>query len=166
MWKRHKNTPDELEARLRSHRPEARDEFVDGVAHSIRASVTRRPRASSRLAFAAAISVFILGTFASLGGVGYAASGATGAYHAVKVKSGHLVFHVHKSSAAAQYSPTPKVHKVKHSAAGVAGVQAKLKQAKPAGTLPFTGLSLLSTAILSLVLIGLGLMLRRRERQN
>jgi hypothetical protein len=166
MWKRHKNTPDELEARLRNHRAEARDEFVDGVVNSISASATRRPRASSRLAFAAAISVFILGTFASFGGLSYAASGATGAYHAVKVKSGHLAFHVHKSSAAAQYAPTPKVHKAKHSAAGVAGVQAKLKQAKPAGTLPFTGLSLLSTAVLSLALIGLGVMLRRRERQN
>jgi len=34
-----------------------------------------------------------------------------------------------------------------------------------AGTLPFTGLSLLGTAVVSIVLVGLGLALRRRERR-
>ena len=47
---------------------------------------------------------------------------------------------------------------------GVAGVQAAV--AKPSGTLPFTGLSLLATLLVSLGLIGLGIALRRGEEKS
>lgn len=170
MWKwRHKRQAD-LEARLRNHRPEARDEFVDTLSAAVapRAGGTRRST-SSRLAFAAAVSVFILGTFASFGGLSYAASGATGAYHAVKqVPTGHVSFTVHKSSATAQYAPTtkPKKPKATKTEGAVAGVRATLSNPKASGSLPFTGLSLAGTAVLSLALIGLGLALRRREHQG
>ena len=98
-----------------------------------------------------------------------AASGANGAYHAVKtVPTGHLHFTVHKSSATGQYSSAPKTtpKKVTVQKHGTAGVQAVLGATKTSGTLPFTGLSLLATAILSLVFIAAGLMLRRREHQS
>jgi len=122
------------------------------------------------LAFAGAVSVFILGTFASFGGLSYAASGADGAYHVAKaVPTGHLHFTVQKSSATGQYSSTPKTHKkvtVAPKTTGTAGVRATLGATNTSGSLPFTGLSLVTTALLSLLLIGLGLLLRRREHQS
>ena len=121
------------------------------------------------------ISVFVLGTFASLGGLGYAASGATGTYGAVKqVAVKHtLIVSVHKSSAADEYAPKPKPkpHKKKvkpvHQT-GVAGAQTGVGIAgvKTSGTLPFTGLSLLATLVLSMALLVAGIILRRRERRN
>jgi hypothetical protein len=123
----------------------------------------------SRVAFAAAASTFILGTFASFGGVGYAASGAKGTYHAVKqVAVKHaLIVSVHKSSASDQYGPKPKPHK-KQAVGGVAGERGGVGVAgvRTSGTLPFTGLSLVATFVLSLALIVTGLTLRRRERRN
>jgi hypothetical protein len=115
------------------------------------------------------VSVFILGTFASFGGLSYAASGAAGTYHAVKqVAVKHsLIVSVPKSSASAQYAPKPKPHKTTQPpAAKVAGTQAGVAGVSSGGTLPFTGLSLLATFILSLSLIALGVALRRRERRN
>jgi type VI protein secretion system component VasF len=164
-WRR-SDSDSQLEALLRSHRADASEEFVDRVSRAVAARPGVQRRASSRLAFAAAVTVFILGTFASFGGLSYAASGAVGALHAVKqVKSGHLSFSVHKSSAAAQYGqPKPKTHK-QAPKTGTAGVQGTLG-VRTGGTLPFTGLSLGATALLSLALIGVGLLLRRRERQN
>ena len=79
----------------------------------------------------------------------------------------HTLFvSVNKSSAAAQYAPKPKPkhHRRHQSAAGVAGLQSAVS--KPTGTLPFTGLSLLTTLVVSLVLIATGLLLRRRERRE
>jgi hypothetical protein len=171
MWNWRQKDPDGIERQLRSRRFEARDSFVESLSARVAARSTRRRHTRSRLAFAGAVSVFILGTFASFGGLSYAASGADGAYHAVKaVPTGHLHFTVRKSSATAQYAPTPKTHKKVTAApkqtSGTAGVQASLGATKTSGTLPFTGLSLVATAILSLVLIGVGLLLRRREHQS
>jgi uncharacterized iron-regulated membrane protein len=107
--------------------------------------------------------VFILGTFASFGGLSYASSAAAGTYSTAKQAAvKHALFiSVHKSSAADQYRrkpPKPRP-KPRHNAAGVqAGV------ARPGGTLPFTGLSLLVTFCLSVALIAGGLVLRRFER--
>jgi hypothetical protein len=120
--------------------------------------------------FSAAVSVFILGTFASLGGLSYAASGATGTYDAVKqvVVTHKLTVSIPNSSATAQYphnplkppsavAPAKKSHR-RHAVAAVTPTQS--------GTLPFTGFSLLATFVLSLALIGAGIALRRRERKN
>jgi hypothetical protein len=167
MWSR-RRSESELERGLRGLRAEASDDFVDGLSQ--RLVWDRRPagRAWSRLAFASAVSVFILGTFASFGGLSYAASGATGTYDAVQqvVVKHKLTVSVHTSSAAGQYphSPTEKpaaVHVKKTPHGAVLGVQAV-----SGDTLPFTGISLLGTFVVSLALIGTGIALRRRERKN
>ena len=78
MWSsrrsdRHGFDPEEV---LRSHRPDAREEFVESLAQRVAAERSARPRVAwSRLAFAGAASTMILGMFASFGGLGYAASG-------------------------------------------------------------------------------------------
>lgn len=163
----------ELETVLRQQRAEARDEFVDQLSERLEARSSPAPRAWSRVALAGAASTFILGTVASFGGLGYAASGAEGTYHAVKqVAVKHTLFvSVHKSSASDQYSPKPKAKPKAHkpsTASGVAGAQAGAQAAvaRPSGTLPFTGISLATTLLVSLALIAAGLVLRRRERRN
>ena len=166
MWKLRKNgDAHELEGRLRSGRPEAPDAFVDRLSQAVVTERRAAPRAWSKLAFASAVTVFMLGTFASFGGLGYAASGAAGTYHAVKqVASGKLLVSVKKSSASDQYPSKPS-HKTPP-VSGTAGVQQSLGATKASGTLPFTGLSLLGTFIASLAMIAAGVALRRRERQN
>jgi hypothetical protein len=179
MWKlRRMRRGSELEANLRSRRSEARAEFVADLSQRVLAEpfAPRSRRTWSRVAFAAAASTFILGTFASFGGVGYAASGAKGTYHAVKqVTVKHtLIVSVQKSSASDQYAPKPKPHKKpkkqpkKHATGGVAGERGAVGVAgvRTSGTLPFTGLSLATTLVLSLALIVTGLALRRRERRS
>jgi hypothetical protein len=177
MWRRRKSygVGAELDAALRNQRVEPREEFVEGLSRRVLAEPPAAQRSWSRVAFAAAVSTFILGTFASFGGLSYAASGANGTYHAVKqVAVKHtLIVSVHKSSARDQYAPKPKPHKKpkpkKHAAGGgVAGEQGAVGVAgvRTSGTLPFTGLSLVATFALSLALIVTGLALRRRERRN
>jgi hypothetical protein len=170
MWKRRKSfgVGSEVEAALRSQRVDADQSFVDGLSEHVLAQRSETRAGRSRLAFAGAVSVFILGTFASFGGLSYAASGAAGTYHAVKqVAVKHsLIVSVPKSSASAQYAPKPKPHKTQPPAAAVAGTQVGVAGVSSGGTLPFTGLSLLATFVLSLGLIVLGVALRRRERRN
>jgi hypothetical protein len=140
---------------------------VDDLASKVAANPQPRGRAWSRLAFASAISVFVLGTFASFGGLSYAASGATGTYDAVQqvVVKHKLKVSVHTSSAAGQYPHSPtKPTVVKHvqkPQQHVLGVQTV-----SGSTLPFTGISLLGTFLVSLCLIGIGIAMRRRERRN
>ncbi len=159
----------ELEAGLRRHRAVPSSDFVDDLSSRLVPQPLSPPRTWSRLVFASAVSVFILGTFASFGGLSYAASGATGTYDAVKqvVVKHTLKVSIPTSSATAQYPHNPSkpqsavapVKKTqKHAVAGSEAVQS--------GTLPFTGLSLLVTFVLSLALIGAGIALRRRERRN
>jgi hypothetical protein len=163
------NRGSRLNTQLSRFRPEAREEFVESLSQQIVGRAPTATRARSRLAFAGAVSTFILGTLVSFGGLSYAASGATGTFHTVKQVAVHhtLFVSVHKSSAADQYAPPPKRHHKKHhrtGAVGVAGVQNAV--AKPSGTLPFTGLSLLTTLLVSLALVATGLLLRRRERKS
>jgi hypothetical protein len=172
MWKfRRFRKGSELEGILRSRRVDARVDFVDELSSRLEAEPDVRRRSWSRVVFAGAVSTFILGTFASFGGLGYAASGAGGTYQAVKqVAVKHtLIVSVHKSSASDQYAPKPKPKKKHIQAGGVAGKQTAVggvAGVQSSGTLPFTGLSLLTTFVVSLALIGAGLALRRRERKN
>jgi hypothetical protein len=160
----------ELEAALRELRSEASAELVDDLSRRVAGQQSSPSRAWSRPAFAAAVSVFILGTFASFGGLSYAASGATGTYGAVKqvVVKHKLTVSVHTSSAEAQYPHKPKPPK------GGPFKPPQTPHQQPTGnvataessTLPFTGFSLLATFLVSLALIGAGIALRRRERRS
>jgi hypothetical protein len=156
------------EALLRAHRAEARNEFVRELSGRIADSGSRRPTAWSRLAFAGAASTVILGMFASVGGFGYVASGASATYSVAKqvVVKHKVAVNVHRSSAAGEYPGTPNPPQknvagasTQHSAGAVAGVAT-------AKTLPFTGISLLATVLVGSALLALGLILRRRERRN
>jgi hypothetical protein len=169
MWsQRRSRRQSDPEATLRSYRAQPREEFVESLADRVSAEPLVHRTAWSRLAFAAAASTMILGMFASFGGLGYAATGATSTYSVVKkaVVQHKLSVDVHKSSASGQYpgTPTPPTGNqvagesaVKGSAAGaVAGAQ----------TLPFTGVSLLVTVLIGFALLTTGLILRRRERSD
>jgi hypothetical protein len=169
MWShRRSRRPSDLEATLRKNRAEPREEFVQSLADHLDAKRPVHRTAWSRLAFAGAASTMILGMFASFGGVGYAAGGATSAYSVVKkaVVQHKLSVDVHKSSASAQYPDnTPSAEPPANNVAGettgsaagaVAGAQ----------TLPFTGISLLVTVLIGFALLTTGLILRRRERSD
>jgi hypothetical protein len=150
-----------LEEQLRSARPAPRDELVARIASHI--GTHRAPTAWSRLAFAGALSTLILGTFASFGGLGYAASGTTQALGTLKTLAATHKVTV-RSASDDQYKPAPqppsRVSGVSHSqSAGVAA-------AAQSRSLPFTGFSLLGTAILGIALMTLGIVLRRRERSR
>ena len=166
MWShRRSRRPSDLEATLRESRAEPSEEFVQNLADRVDAKRPVQRTAWSRLAFAGAASTMILGMFASFGGVGYAAGGASSAYSVVKkaVVQHKLSVDVHKSSAAAQYDQAPQppanqpAGQVQGSEAGaVAGAQ----------TLPFTGVSLLVTVLIGFTLLATGVFLRRRERSD
>jgi hypothetical protein len=171
MWShrrsRGRNDP---EARLRAYRAEARNEFVRELSGRLDGEATRRPTAWSRLAFAAAASTFILGVFASVGGFGYVAAGASATYSVAKqVVVKHKVdVRVHRSSAASQYPGTPSSSPPQNNVAGVSNQQSSgaVAGVATAKTLPFTGISLLATVLVGSALLALGLILRRRERRQ
>jgi hypothetical protein len=169
MWsfKRSKRSS-EAEAALKRYRSAPREEFVATLAERIAEERPRHRVAWSRLAFAGAASTMILGVFASFGGFGYAASGASSTYSVVRqaVVEHKLSVDVHKSSAASQYDNPPasvpqgnnNTGQVEGASVGqVAGAQSEL---------PFTGLSLLVTVLVGLALLTTGLILRRRERSD
>jgi hypothetical protein len=162
---------DALERALRDGRPAARDELVAGLARTTSA----RPLARrwSRVAFASSLTVFMLGFFASFGGLGYAAANAhTVAKSVTRIvtpaKAQHALAVRVKSAAQDEYgkqtftppaaTPKPKPAKV----IKVAGISTETP--KPATSeLPFTGLGLGITAALGLMLLAFGALLRRRE---
>jgi hypothetical protein len=159
---------DALERVLRDGRPEARDELVADLA---RTATARRPaRPWSRVAFASSLTVFMVGFFASFGGLGYAAANAHSVAKSVTrivqpAKTQHLAVAT-KSAVLDQYGHqayTPPVAKPKPAKViEVAGTSTQTPQ-QASGELPFTGLGLGITAALGLVLLAIGAMLRRRE---
>ena len=168
MW-RYRKPRGGLERALRSRRSDPRDEFVEALSGHVDAARPRAPHAWSRLAFAGAVSTLILGMFASFGGLSYTASGASATYQAAKqvVAKQKVTVRVHRSSASDQYGKTPSAPEPAHSVAGATQQQSSGVAAATAGkTLPFTGYSLVGTVVLSLILIAVGLMLRRRERRS
>jgi hypothetical protein len=171
MWGREE---DPVERSLRAARPHASDELVGKLTE--RVAGTPRRREWSRVSFAAALTVFMLGTFISFGGLGYASSGAVGSVKIV----GHVVVPVkHQvklrvrtyTSAADEYGSVKTVVKTVTKPTvktKVLGTRATIKPttAKAGNTLPFTGFSLLGTVVLGLALVGLGVFLRRRESHS
>jgi hypothetical protein len=164
MWSRRRSRRESNPgAILRSHRAEPREEFVESLAARISAERPVQRTAWSRLAFAGAASTMILGMFASFGGLGYAASGASSTYTVVKQAVVHhkLAVHVNRSSARSQYPATPQAP-TQQVAAQTQTKGSSLGAVK--SSLPFTGLSLLVTVLLGSALLVTGLILRRRER--
>jgi hypothetical protein len=116
----------------------------------------------SRAAFVAAFVVLVVGSFASFGGLSYAASGGTHALRTVAHAATGQKVVVRQSSAGSQYG---------HEVLGAKTVKTKPKKkvlAAPvnSGTLPFTGLSLAVTVLLSLALAAGGFFLRRAGRSQ
>jgi hypothetical protein len=166
-FRRWRGRESDLEAQLRAARVEVRDEFVTDLSRRIVASGTPATvRPWSRVAFAGAVTALMLGTFASFGGISYAASGADHSYRAVKtlVVKHHVT--VHRSAAGDQYGPNPAAPT--HPSGTVAGTQSTngVAAASQGATLPFTGFSLLATVLVSLALIAVGVVLRRREKST
>jgi hypothetical protein len=169
MWSNRKARRRSLdpEAVLRKYRSEPREEFVQSLARRVGAERPVRRTAWSRLAFAGAASTMILGMFASFGGLGYAASGATSTYTAVKnvVIDQKLNVDVRESSASAQYDTEP-APPPEQNVAPAQETQVAAAAIGEADTLPFTGISLLATVLIGCMLLALGLILRRRERSD
>jgi hypothetical protein len=154
-----------LERDLRAERPEPRADFLFSLTKQVAETTPRRPRSASRVAFALALTTFILGTFASFGGVGYAASGAASAVKVVKNAVAEKPRVLSQSSAQAQYGPQEQP------AGGEAGQEeeagaAPAAEVAAAESLPFTGISLAVTVALGLALLAAGLILRRAESRE
>jgi hypothetical protein len=137
-WRR--NPESGLEAELRSNRPEPSDELVNRLEGRVRSH--RDARAGSfRVAFAGALAVGVLAALASVGGLGYAASGAgTAVQQAKRVAHVHAVRTLHKTAAADQYRRA----KAKKCPKGMKRVRGKCKRVKKARGVrfrkpPFTG---------------------------
>ena len=150
-----------LERDLRAERPEPRSDFLLSMSKEL--SKNKAPRRASRVAFALALTTFVVGTFASFGGVGYAASGAVSAVKVVKKAVADKPRSLSQSSAQAQYGPAepPSQSGTEGENAGAAA-----GQVATVNSLPFTGISLGITVALGLALLAAGLALRRAEKQR
>jgi len=167
------NRDGELERRLRASRAVPTDEFVSQVTGSVRKASNRQVRRYSRVAFAGALTVMMLGTFVSFGALSYAATGATGTVQTVKrIVKGQAPLAQKATSASDQYKPKVNVavvvKKKAQQAPAVAGAGAGTppNAQVASGELPFTGVSLGTSVALALGLIGLGIFLRRRESSD
>jgi hypothetical protein len=137
-WRR--NPEGGLEAELRSNRPEPSQELVNKLEARVRSH--RDARAGSfRVAFAGALAVGVLTALASVGGLGYAATGAGQAVEKAKrIVHVHGVTTLHKSAAIDQY----RKPKAKKCPKGMKRVRGKCKRVKKARGVnfrkpPFTG---------------------------
>jgi hypothetical protein len=153
-----------IEAQLRRDRPEAPAALVEDIASRV-VPARQRSTTGSRLSFAASVAVLIVGSFASFGGIGYAASVTKETAHTVKQIAVHHHITAHRTSAASQYNTPPNnvgAAPTVQPKSQVLGVSTAPAPVQAQGTLPFTGISLGVTVAISLLLMGLGLMLRRR----
>jgi hypothetical protein len=137
-WRR--NPDSGLEAELRANRPEPSPELVDRLEMRVRTHGRDRRAGSFRVAFAGALAAGLLTALASVGGLGYAATGANQAVHSAKrVMHVHAVATLKKSAAQDQYRK-PK-HKCRKGTHRVKGVCKRVKKAKGVRfhRPPFTG---------------------------
>jgi hypothetical protein len=178
---------DDLGVELRASGPEPSRDFVDTLSERIASDGRRtRLRGASRLSFAAALSVFMLGTLASFGGLGYAASSTKGAFKKVGALQGShsagrtpasdqyvekvtICHNGHTITISLSALPAHRRHGDTTGPCGVLGASASrtlgggaLGATASGGALPFTGISLAASALVSLVLMTLGFALRRR----
>ena len=178
---------DDLGAVLRASRPEPSRDFVDTLSERIASDGRRtRLRSASRLSFAAALTVFMLGTLASFGGLGDAASNTKGAFKEVVALEGPhsadrtpasdqyerkvmICHNGHTITVSLSALPAHRRHGDTIGPCGVLGASASrtrgggaLGATASGGALPFTGISLEATVLVSLVLMTLGFALRRR----
>src|SRR3954453_22556845 len=72
---------DDLEARLRAERPQPRAEFLASVAEKVGSDPAKTKKPRFGLVFASGLTAALLVALASVGGIGYAASGS---WHLVK----------------------------------------------------------------------------------
>lgn len=159
MWFERKNSR-QLTRDLRALRQESPRALVEEISAQV---TPRHRRAWSRAAFAGALATLVLGTFASFGGVGYAASETAATvktvYSVSKTASAKTSAHDQYSHHSVVVNVAPKHSTVVHSA----------KPTTPtvtAKTLPFTGLSLKLTAAAAFALMLLGFGLRSWEKRS
>jgi hypothetical protein len=174
---------DAVEVALRADRPEPGAALVADLSAFVSASPMEVHR-GSRLAFASALAVLVIGTFLSFGGAAYAANGATQApatpastSAAADEYGDQAVAQVPLTPPTAPTSeeptsqeptsqePTSQEPKSQEPTTQVEGATATAP-AQKSGTLPFTGVGLGSTALVSLLLVSLGVYLRRRESRE
>ena len=169
---------DAVEVALRADRPEPGAALVADLSAFVSASPMEVHR-GSRLAFASALAVLVIGTFLSFGGAAYAANGATQApatpastSAAADEYGDQAVAQVPLTPPTAPTSeeptsqePTSQEPTSQEPTTQVEGATATAP-AQKSGTLPFTGVGLGSTALVSLLLVSLGVYLRRRESRE
>ncbi len=139
-WRR-KRESEGLEAELRANRPEPSRELVHQLEARVRQDGRHSRAGSFRIAFAGALAAGVLTALASVGGLGYAATGAGQAVEKAKrVVHQHGVTTLHKSAARDQYNK-PKAKKCRKGTKRVKGVCKKVKKAKGVNFRrpPFTG---------------------------
>jgi hypothetical protein len=141
----------QFDRELKANAPRAEEAFVQSLVREVDA--TRPSRGRSRRIYAVAFTAVAVGALTSFAGVGLAATGSGKA-----VKSGVTS----ETSAQGQYANQAPVRP--------AGTQeseaATTKPATASSTLPFTGFSLIGTLALGGALLGVGLLLRRRENRK
>jgi hypothetical protein len=137
-WRR--NPERALEAELRSNRPEPSRELVHKLESRMRSQRGSRV-GSFRVAFAGALAAGVLTALASVGGLGYAATGTSQAVEKAKrIVQVHGVTTLHKSAAIDQY----RKPKAKKCPKGMKRVRGQCKRVKKARGVrfrrpPFTG---------------------------
>ena len=124
----------ELEAELRTNRPEPSAQLVHRIEGRIENQGRTSRAGSFRIAFAGAIAAAVLTALAAVGGLGYAATATTNVVdQAKRIVQKHGVAVVHKTAARDQYGK-PNKKKVK-------GKKKSKKKRRGArfGRPPFTG---------------------------
>jgi hypothetical protein len=136
-----------IAARLRAERPEASPLELDEIKVRARRQAARPKRGpfmKSRLAIALVLTV---GMLLSMTGVGLAVSGTS--------SSG--------SAATAEYPPP---HHDPHPPSAITSIDPGTQHAAAHGNLPFTGYAAIPVLLGGIVLLGTGLVLRRRTRNE